>query len=204
MENTNFDAEKTMGELYSLIEDIDEVWSKRTFIQEDMDNRIKEGKTYFMIGYMAIFVPFFIFPIYYYSTALAIILTIVCIIGFLVTLPKNIEFHKMKNKFHKMKKPLEKEVNDTIKNEWNPRIKVIRKNVYLFSSDRELREAYNEFQEIDNEFQKITFAGRRKKQNKDEWAKMKKGMKFTALLTAGTVAVFAGGLHKAGRDIDKY
>jgi len=110
--------------------------------------------------------------------------------------------------FIKRKKPVHElyydknsaELDYLINTEWSPKMKTIRENVSLFSSDRELREAYSEFDKIDIEVSKMTVRGRIKEKDKEEWKQMGKIGKVAGLLTIGAVAGLAGGLHHAGKN----
>lgn len=60
-----------------------------------------------------------------------------------------------------MFKKTKKQLDDYIKKEWNPRIRVLRENSTTYYSNKELRDAYLQFANADKEIQKLTIAGER-------------------------------------------
>jgi hypothetical protein len=53
-----------------------------------------------------------------------------------------------------------KTLDDCIKKEWNPRIKILRENSTSYYSDKELRDAFTQFSIKDREVQKLTIEGK--------------------------------------------
>jgi len=58
-----------------------------------------------------------------------------------------------------------KTLDDHIKKEWNPRIKILRENSTTFFSDKELRDAYTQFVIVDKEIQKLTIEGEKQEKS---------------------------------------
>jgi len=57
-----------------------------------------------------------------------------------------------------------KKLDVYIKKEWNPRIRILRENSKNYSSDKELRDGYIQFKNVDKEIQKLTIEGKRNQQ----------------------------------------
>jgi len=188
-EDSNFDTRTTMGELNNLIDVINEKWEQIVF---NLQNRVKSErlprKT--ALEYQKAAPPLIqwkvIFLLLIYTLGIGLIIYFRGVRSYLYYDKNSAELDYLINK------------------EWSPRMKALRENVHLFSSDRELREAYSEFDEADKEISKMTVRGRIKEKDKEEWKKMGKIGKVAGLVTLGAVAGFAGGIHRAGRDIGKH
>ena len=188
-EYNDFDTRTTMGELKYLIDVINERWEQIVF---NMQNRIKAErlprKTALEYQRAA---PL---PIQWAAIFALLLSTfgIGLIVYFLVLKYGVRSLYYDKNS---------SELDYLINKEWSPRMKAVRENVHLFSSDRELRDAYNEFDGIDKEISKMTVRGRIKEKDKMNTKKM--GV-FAGILALGTVSVAAVGIHSAGKSSFKY
>jgi hypothetical protein len=73
----------------------------------------------------------------------------------------NPEGHKKIREEADLFKHIKKQLDDYIKKEWNPRIRILRDNSVNYYSDKELRNAYTQFVNADKEIQKLTIEGTR-------------------------------------------
>jgi hypothetical protein len=86
------------------------------------------------------------------------------------------------NEEAQMFKTTKKTLDIYIKQEWNPRMKILKENSMSYYSDKELRNAFIQFSNADKEIQKLTIWGERGQQfNRD-------------LKVAGIVLVASAGL----------
>lgn len=194
MVNANFDAEKTMGELNGLIDVINEKWEQIVF---NMQNRVQSERLPYKkaLEYRKAAPPIIKVEEIFVMLVFSVATFGVVLIGYILWLKYGVRpLYYDKNSA---------ELDYLINKEWTPRMKALRENVHLFSSDRELREAYSELDAIDREISKMTIRGRIKEKDKEEWKKMGKVGKVAGLITIGAVAGLAGGIHSAGKNIGK-
>jgi hypothetical protein len=221
--NINFDAEKTMGELNGLIDVVNEKWEQIVF---NLQNGVsfenlpyktalayqnaapkkshpfapRLGAKIIMFGVAAILINLVLIGnkagSFYFDKNLLISFGMIGIVIIAYFFFRKYYAHPL------YCDKISAELDYLINTEWLPRMKALRANVHVFSSNRRLREAYNEFQDRDKEISKYTIIGRIKEKERKRSERDIKIFKVVGLATLGFVgAAFAGGIHSAGKDI---
>jgi len=90
----------------------------------------------------------------------------------------------------------ENEIDEIVKREWNPRIRVLRENSINFLSNKELREDYNILLENDIEIQRLTSAGRQREETINT-------LKIAGVATLAITGVALGAMSAANRSFNK-
>ena len=93
-------------------------------------------------------------------------------------------------------KNIKKTLNDCIKKEWDPRIRILTDNSKDYYSDKELRDAYTQFVNADIEIQKLTIAGERAQE-------FKKSLKVAGIGIIAVTGLTLGAVSAANRSFDK-
>ena len=191
LQHENFDARTAMEELNGLIDVINDKWEQIVF---NLEKRVQSERLPYKtaLEYNRATRPIIKVEEIFVVLISAIFTFGISLIGYILWLKYGVRpLYYDKNSA---------ELDYLINTEWSPRMKTIRENVSLFSSDRELREAYSEFDKIDIEVSKMTVRGRIREKDKGEWKQMGQIGKVVGLITIGAVAGVAGGLHHAGKD----
>lgn len=214
--NMNFDARKTMGELNYLIEGISEFWEQRNYLRQELMNRRGLGLfgflsiILFMVGFFLLLYSLLMILEHLIPDAslgtvepfvgiLGITTGIAAGIGLILygrKLAKKDKKVQRENEIIKLLKSKEKELDNFIKQEWNPRIKMLKNNSASYFSDKELRDKYNEFMQADREVRKLTRAGRRMQE-------FTNGLKVAGIVTVAVTGVALGGMSAANKQFDK-
>jgi len=223
--NTNFDARTTMEEMNYLINVINEKWEQIVFNEQNGIKTEKISRTeaieYQKVGYIhrgylsnenmlsrilfSTILPFLLSGVCFFmifsvegaaEPAMWFFAVLMGLIGIIITV--------LIVKYYV--EPLYRDKNSSeldylIYTEWYSRMKSIRENASVFSSDPELRDAYTKFQKIDKEVCNRTVFGR---VIKKAWADLAKAASIVGVVTLGTVAVTAGAIHSTGKNSFKY
>ena len=128
----NFDAKKIIEELNYCIEVINEYWEQNEFFREP-DEGVRK-KLLAPAPYTRVFLK--------------------------MMSPQYSESERIKEEKAKLFKSTKKTLDDYIKKQWNPRIKILRENSSSYYSDKALRDAYTQAIEADKEIQKLTIEGK--------------------------------------------
>jgi xanthosine utilization system XapX-like protein len=203
------DARKTMGELNYLIEEISEFWEQRNYIHQELINR---GLGFGLLGGLGIFLISFlgagliIFSIVSMSDIARVPVTSsVGILGIAVgsglilyggKLYKKDKKVQKGKEIAKLLKSKEKELDNFIKQEWNPRIKMLKDNSVNYFSDKELRNKYNGFMQTNIEVQRLTRSGQRMQE-------FTKTLKVAGIATVAVTGAVLGGMSAANKQFNK-
>jgi len=166
----NFNARRIMGELNYIIDEINEYWEQNEYFRKSYEvnrNIHAAGK----------------------PGALMYKLTGKLIPEFGANIDRVEEEAKL---FQVTKKTLD----DYIKKEWNPRIKILGKNSMSYYSDRELRDAFTQFANADREIQKLTIEG-------EKIAEFNKSLKVTGIALVAVTGIAVGTTIAANRAADR-
>jgi hypothetical protein len=150
----SFDARKIMGEMNYIIDEINKYWNENEYFRKyhEANRKVNNPYSALMIKGMSKIIP---------------------------QLGENYKENKEGARLFKITK---KTLDDYIKKEWNPRIKILRENSLNYFSDKELLDAYNQFVNIDKGIQKLTIEGERNQESME------------VLKVAGIVLVASAGL----------
>ena len=105
------------------------------------------------------------------------------------------QFYMGKNEsaeFHTTKKTLD----DYIKKEWNPRLKILREYPESYNSNKELRNAFIQFNNADREIQKLTIEGAATQE-------FNKSLKVATIATVAITGLAIGAVGAANRFGDR-
>ena len=189
--NTNFDASKTMGELNYLIEEISEFWEQRNYISQELNKKNFDLFEVLYISLLALGIMLlFVSLILIVPKPLIGILSLAAGIGLILygrKLSKKSKSKEERKEIGNLFKSKEKELDNFIKQEWNPRVKMLNDNSINYFSDKELRDKYNGFIQADREVQKLTRSGQRMQ----EFAKT---LKVAGIATVAVTGAVLGGM----------
>jgi len=96
----------------------------------------------------------------------------------------------------KLIKITKKTLDDYIKKEWNPRIKILGENSMNYYSDKELRDAYTQFINADKEIQKLTIEGEKQQISNQQ-------LKVAGIALVAITGLALGAVGAANRAADR-
>ena len=165
----DFDARRIMGEMNYIIDQINEYWEQNEYFRESYKwkkNYIDNPPNIPMYFIMRKINPVF-----------------------------NEKYKKIKEEAELFKNT-KKKLDDYIKAEWNPRIRILRENSKNYYSDKELRDGYNQFVDVDKEIQKLTIEGEKAQQ-------INKFLKVAGIGLIAATGLALGAVGAANRAADR-
>ena len=96
----------------------------------------------------------------------------------------------------KLDNDIKRELDNYIKKEWNPRIKILSENSINYYSDKELRDAFTQFSDADSEIQKLTIEGAISQE-------FNKSLKVATIATVAITGLAIGAVGAANRFGDR-
>jgi len=105
------------------------------------------------------------------------------------------QFNEM-NKKTKLLKTTKKELDNCIKGEWDPRIRILGEDFLNFYSDKELRDAHSQFVFADREIQKLT-------KEREIFQKIDQTLKVAGIGVVAVTGLTLGTLGAANRAADR-
>jgi hypothetical protein len=89
-----------------------------------------------------------------------------------------------------------KTLDDYIKKEWNPRIKILTESSNSYYSDKELRDAYTQFMNANTAIQKMTIEG-------ENQEKSLRDLKVAGIALVAVTGLALGAMGAANRSVDR-
>ena len=108
----------------------------------------------------------------------------------------SVKMNKKLKEAEKLSELTKKTLDDYIKKEWNPRIRILKENAMDYYPDKELRDAFTQFNDADKEIQKLTIEG-------EYDQAFKKTLKVAGIVLVATTGLALGAMRAANRAVDR-